>query len=193
LTFIADDPARLLAVDLCLHALSKDLSGQMKTLHALAETCADGCKTLKTVHTLSLQVRPHACDSRLAAALNGTITVPHLTHAFVNGDENERGVHAGSFIWSTTSVSVTGLMAGITNAGTHRAPAFDQCQKCHEPGVFEGRLIGRVIKSRKPDLRGAEISADYRILWDPIARRGATTRVRGTLEGAILEECPPAP
>jgi hypothetical protein len=192
MTFIADDPARLLATDLCLHAVSKDLTGVMKTVHAETEVCPDECRTLKTVHSLSLRVRRHNCDAKLAAALDGTITVLHLAHAFVNGDVKDRGVHAGEFIWSTPAVYVKGLMAGVTNAGTHRRPAFGECQVCHQPDVFEGRLIGRVLKSRSPDLRGAEITADYRIRWAPSARRGSSIKVVGTLEGAILKECQPA-
>ena len=63
-------------------------------------------------------------------------------------------------------------MSGVTNAGTHRLPAFKDCQKCDDRGVMEGRICGQIVSPNNPALNGCQVMAAYRIRFDSSAHRG---------------------
>ena len=185
-----DDPAAILQKELCLSALSKDLTGTLQLTDSKTHQChTPSCKTLKTVHLLKVKAASHApCDSHAGQLLDGTIVVERLVTAF-DQDGMHRGFHAGDFAWQGgPGTQVTGRMSGVTNVGTHRAPAFNDCQKCDDKGVIEGRLCGKIASTSHPALNGCQVMADYRIKFDPAAA-GGQGAVRGTLEGVIICSC----
>jgi len=185
-----DDPGSILQQSLCLSALSKDLKGNFGTPHATPHQCnAPSCKTLKVVQTLKLDVNAHApCDSHLGSLLNGTITIERLVTAY-DQDGGHRGVHAGDFVWAAGGgATVNGRISGMTNEGTHRPPAFQQCQTCEARGVMEGRLCGDIVAPNNPSLNGCHVMAAYRIKFDP-GSNGANGACTGTLEGSTLCKC----
>jgi hypothetical protein len=184
-----DDPTAISQKEWCVSALSKDLSGEFKLVdHKVHQCTKPNCKTLKTVHHMTLKAAGHApCDTHAGALLDGTITVDKLMSAF-DQDGAHRGFHAGDFVWNGAGATVTGRMSGITNAGTHRAPAFSDCQKCDEKGVMEGRLCGQIASTQNPAINGCQVMAAYRIRFDS-SSTGGTGAVRGTLEGVIICPC----
>ena len=185
-----DDPITILQKEWCLSALSKDVRGELHLSDSKPHQChTPPCKTLKTVHQLKVSVAGHSpCDSHSAALLNGTIVVERLVTVF-DQDGMHRGLHAGDFVWNGAAGShVTGRLSGVTNVGTHRAPAFNDCQKCDERGVMEGRLCGKILSPDNPALNGCQITGAYRIKFDPSVT-GGQGAVRGTLEGVILCSC----
>jgi hypothetical protein len=185
-----DDPAVLLQKDWCVSALSKDLEGALGHPDSKAHQCPKPpCKTLKTVQSLNLKVAAHApCDSKPSAALDGPFVIERLVTVF-DTDGLHRGYHAGDFVWhGAAGVTVTGRISGVTNVGSHRAPAFSACQKCDDKGVMEGRLCGTIASPNNPALNGCQVVGDYRIKFDPGAN-GGQGAVRGTLEGVILCTC----
>jgi hypothetical protein len=185
-----DDPGTILQKEWCLSALSKDLSGTLHLTDGKSHQChTPVCKTLKTVHQLKVEAVSHPpCDSRAGRLLDGTIVVERLVTVF-DRDGMHRGFHAGDFVWQgAAGIKVAGRISGVTNAGTHRAPAFTDCQKCDDKGVMEGRLCGQIASTSNPALNGCQVVADYRIRFDP-AVTGGQGGVRGTLEGVIICSC----
>ncbi len=142
--------------------------------------------------TSSSPCRPTICDSKAAGLLDGTLASGDLAHKFADADGNRRGVHEGTFRWNGSGATAVGTLRGVTNAGTHRAPAFDECQRCDNPGVMEGLLVGTIRKARDRRLVGCTIEAAYRLRFDP-STDGGSGAVRGTLEGAIVCDCPDRP
>jgi hypothetical protein len=185
-----DAPELILDREICLSEISKDLEGDLRLLESEREECASPkCRTLKTVHLLELKVQSHRpCDSRPGRLLDGVFSVRDLAHAFARGDGNRRGVHAGNFRWRGRNILVTGSISGITNAGTHRKPAFDDCQECDGHGYMEGRFCGTVRKARALELVGCQVIGVYRLRFDP-SREGGSGAVRGTLEGVLVCPC----
>jgi hypothetical protein len=174
----------------CVSPLSKDLEGSLELVYAEPEECRSlECKTLETEHYLKLAVSRHECDSKSAAVLDGTLTSADLAHKFADADGTRRGVHEATFRWRGAQTLVTGTLRGVTNAGTHRAPAFDECQRCEDPGVMEGLLVGKIRRARDRRLIGCTVQAAYRLRFDA-SREGGSSGVRGTLEGAIVCDCP---
>jgi hypothetical protein len=162
-------------------------------VHSAPERCrALRCKTLETQHHLKLAVSAHDCDSDVAKVLDGTLASGDLAHKFADADGTRRGVHEATFRWNGPRTIVTGTLRGVTNAGTHRAPAFDECQRCEDPGVMEGLLLGTIRRAPDRRLIGCTIQAAYRLRFDP-SREGGSGGVRGTLEGAIVCDCPDRP
>jgi hypothetical protein len=185
-----DDPGTILQKDWCVSALSKDLSGTLHLGETKPHQCTKPvCKTLKTVHQLTVKVATHApCDSKAGTLLDGTLVVERLVTVF-DQDGTHRGLHAGDFTWhGTAGITVAGRMSGVTNVGSHRAPAFTECQKCDDKGVMEGRLCGQITSPNTPALNGCQVVADYRIKFDPGAT-GGQGAIRGTLEGVIVCSC----
>ena len=185
-----DEPLKLYRTTLCLSALSKNMEGRLDLRDRDVQRCGEPeCKTLKTLHGLELEVGSHKpCDSKLGARLNGRLIVKEFVTAFEDADGEKRGVHAGDFVWEGPGVRVEGRMSGITNAGTHRDPVFDPCQKCHDPGYIEGRLCGSVTASRSPDLEGCYVVGTYRFKYDP-SSGGGEGGIVGTFEGSLLCPC----
>lgn len=177
----------------CLTALSKDLKGELRLLESEREKCRKlDCVTLEALHQLQLEVHSHDCDSRAGKRLDGRLNVPQLVHKFRDGDGNNRGVHEGRFRWRAPDLLATGRMTGVTNVGTHRRPAFDDCQSCKDRGVMEGMLLGRIVKTKYDRLLGCEVRAAYRLRFDP-SESGGSGGVVGTLEGAIVCDCDDRP
>lgn len=188
-----DDPATLLAKDWCLSAVSKDLLGTLSLLDNKPHAChTPPCKTQKTVQALKLKAATHApCDSDIAKKLDGALVVARLVTVF-DQDNLHRGFHSGDFVWAgAAGIQVTGRLSGITNVGTHRLPAFGDCQKCDDKGVMEGRLCGQIASTSNPALNGCQVEACYRIRFNPgsAGAPGGQGDVKGTLEGVIVCVC----
>jgi hypothetical protein len=177
----------------CLSSLSKNLEGELRLLESEKERCREPrCTTLETVHQIELRVSRHDCDSEAGALLDGTLHSGDLVHKFEAGDGNRRGIHDGSFRWKGVGALATGTLQGVTNAGTHRQPAFDDCQRCDNPGVMEGLLLGTIRRARDPRLIGCGLQSAYRLRFDP-STEGGSGAVAGTLEGALVCDCPVEP
>jgi hypothetical protein len=173
----------------CLYPVSKNLEGELRLVESERERCRKrDCLTLEAVHRLELRVFSHDCDSEAGKLLDGLLGSGELVHKFVDGDGNNRGVHEGPFRWRGDGLLVRGRLTGVTNVGTHRAPVFDECQRCDERGVMEGMLLGRIVRARDRRLEGCEVRAAYRLRFDP-STEGGSGAVRGTLEGAIVCDC----
>jgi hypothetical protein len=173
----------------CLYSLSKDLEGELRLIESEKELCRErDCTTLETLHQIVLRVSRHDCDSDAGALLDGTLHSGDLVHKFEGGDGNRRGIHEGSFRWRGVGALATGTLRGITNAGTHRKPAFDDCQRCHDPGVMEGLLLGTIRRARDRRLIGCGLQAAYRLRFEP-SSEGPSGALAGTLEGALVCDC----
>jgi hypothetical protein len=184
-----EDPAQLWARRVCLDPVSKDLRGEMRLLDRERQECDDRCLTLKTDHVLKLEVLSHErCDSEVGRRLDGTLFVRRLVTALAGGTGEGRGLHTGAFRWVGDGVLVEGRLSGMTNVGTHREPAFRDCQVCHDPGYMEGRLCGRVLRSKDEKLVGCEVTAAYRLRFEH-SEGFEDTRVEGTLEGLVVCSC----
>jgi hypothetical protein len=161
----------------------------LRLIEAEKERCREGdCTTLETLHQIELRASRHDCDSDIGALLDGTLHSGDLVHKFEDGDGNRRGIHEGSFRWRGAGALAAGRLRGITNAGTHRKPAFDDCQRCDNPGVMEGLLLGTIRRAHDRRLIGCGVQAAYRLRFDP-ARGGGSGAVAGTLEGALFCNC----
>jgi len=185
-----DDPAAVSDKEYCLSAVSKNLRGEFSAPHPKRHECKKPeCKTLRVTQTLKVAVSAEHCDSPLAKNLNGALAVERLASAF-DQDGNHRGIHAGDFVWTgVAGVTVKGRLSGMTNEGTHRPPAFNECQRCDQRGVMEGLLCGQIEAPKIEDLNGAQITASYRIgKFDPTAN-GPAGAALGTLEGMIITPC----
>lgn len=182
-----DDPKAILEKEFCVSALSKDLKGDLKLGNSKEHKCADPeCRTLRTAHSLKVEVSPTNCDSPASRALNGVLGVK-LSTAF-DTDGNHRGFHSGDFTWNgVAGLKITGRMSGVTNEGSHRIPIKD-CQKCGDRGIMEGKLCGEVVEAGNTKLKGCQVIAAYRIKFDPGAG-GGSGAVVGTIEGVIVCFC----
>lgn len=181
-----DDPGAIFEKEFCVSALSKDLKGEMKLSSSKEHKCKDPeCRTLRTIHSLKMNVSNAGCDSPAAKPLNGTLSVKLIT-AF-DTDGNHRGFHSGDFTWTgAAGLTVTGRMSGMTNEGSHRLPIKD-CQKCGDRGIMEGKLCGQVVEGDS-GLKGCQVIAAYRIKFDS-GSTGGTGGVVGTIEGVTVCFC----
>jgi hypothetical protein len=169
--------------------LSKDLTGELRLVESQRERCLDReCITLETVNQLDLDVARHDCDSEVGGLLDGRLHSGDLTHKFEDGDGTRRGIHEGTFRWQGVGALAVGTLQGVTNVGTHRQPAFDDCQRCDTTGVMEGLLRGTIRRARDRRLIGCGLQAAYRLRFDPTAK-GPQGGVRGTLEGDVVCNC----
>ena len=185
-----DDARELAKSRVCLEPVSKNAEGELRLVDREVEECSDPkCETLKTDHLLRLEVKSHKpCDSKVGKLLDGVFYVRKLVSALSDGNGERRGIHAGEFRWNGNGVRIEGRMSGMTNVGTHRAPVFDECQKCNSPGYMEGRLCGRIVKARDEKLVGCEVTAVYRFRFDH-SKGFQDTGIAGTIEGAVVCEC----
>lgn len=185
-----EDARELWERRVCLEPVSKNLRGELKLLDRERQECEEPrCLTLKTDHLLKLEVESHEpCDSELGRLLDGTLVVRRLIHALANGTGEGRGLHTGEFRWTGADVRIAGQLSGMTNVGTHRQPPLDPCQECHAPGYMEGRLCGSIVQARDQRLVGCQVTAAYRLLFDP-SEGFQDTGVRGTLEGLVVCAC----
>jgi hypothetical protein len=184
-------PADLLTAELCLDELSKDVRGDLRLVEARRHECREeDCLTLTAEHLLRLELTSHACDSALGALFNGRLVSKDLVSVFAAGSGNRRGMHTATFVWQSAvaTVTVQGRLAGMTNEGTHREPAFSACQRCDERGIMEGRLCGRIVRTADPRLTGAQVAAAYRLRFDP-GEDGGQSPVTGTIEGLVVRTC----
>lgn len=184
-------PDELARAVLCLDELSKNVKGELLILDADGHDCRTfDCRTLVVSHAIRAEVSSHDCDSKIGARFDGRLTVRDLTTVFTDGSGLRRGLHTATFQWRTPMGIVTGRMSGMTNEGTHREPAFKGCQQCGDVGVLEGRLCGRLVRSREPRLTGAQVTAAYRFAFEPTEKGGEGTLV-GTIEGLVVRSCEP--
>jgi hypothetical protein len=188
-------PVDLALADLCLDALSKNLSGELNLRTSEPHECREHeCRTLTTEHSLTLDLaRNRRCESEaLGELFNGQLVSQDLTTVFRDGSGVERGMHTATFRWTTAAGTIVGELSGMTNVGTHRPDAFPECQRCDDTGVMEGRLCGRICRPTEPRFVGAQVFGAYRIAFEADPRGGAGP-VRGTFEGVLVRTCEPFP
>lgn len=187
-----DDAAELWKRRVCMHPVSKNVEGRLELLDRERQVCTVDdreCRTLKTDHLLRGRVTSHEpCDSSVGRLLDGELVVRRLVSAFVDGSGENRGTHTGAFRWRGDGMLVEGELSGMTNVGTHREPVFGPCQECHERGVMEGRLCGRVVKAKDERLLGCVVTASYRIRFDP-SEGFQDTGFAATIEGLVVCSC----
>lgn len=187
--YCLDEPGVILKSRMCLEALSKNARGRFSPPKDEIQTCKKPlCKTLKTVQTLEVEIEPWKCDSKLGDRFNGRFIVERFVSAYEEGDGNRRGIHTGDFKWIGQGVVAEGRISGVTNAGTHRRPVFDDCQPCDAHGYMEGRFCGVVTETQVPELEGCHLLGTYRFRFDPTSR-GADGGMEGTFEGELLCPC----
>ena len=174
----------------CISPVSKNLRGAFSLTDAEPEECDKlDCQTLETTNSFKFSVAGFPCDSQLGALLDGVL-FGSMVHKFADGDGRRRGVHEATLRWrGRNRTLVAGTMRGVTNAGTHRTPVFDPCQECDEPGVMEGLLTGRVVRTDHESLVGCRVQACYRIRFEP-SEKGPQAEASATLEGALICACP---
>jgi hypothetical protein len=167
---------------ICMQAVSKDLTGEFFDEKQERQTCAKPpCVTLKGWLKFKVQVTPHApCDA--VAAFDGAIS-GELVFAYIK-EGHGRGYHLGRFEWAGSRSTLIGRMSGVTNAGTHRAPAAP-CEDCDRGGHMEGRLDAVVVRGEH---EGCRVLATYVIDFDPGFEIQGTA-VHGTLEGVSICPC----
>lgn len=182
-----DDPCTMLRRQVCLSPVSKDIEGEVGDPESERRACREPeCVTLTSVQPLTLKLNTHQdCDR--VAELDGTIEVRDLVHVF-DGDGTGRGFHSGSFRWASVAGLILGHLSGITNAGTHRAPAFQECQRCQD-AVMEGQLCGTVCRSREPGFADCQVFGAYRLRIEPSPEGLRPQGVRGTFEGVLVCPC----
>lgn len=182
-----EDPGAILEKQFCVTHVSKDLKGKLDLTNMKDHQCKEPkCKTRRVSHTLNVDVVRTKCDSDPSKFLDGSLAVK-LSTAF-DTDGMHRGFHSGDFVWTGVGgLTITGRMSGITNTGTHRRPIQD-CQKCNDVGILEGRLCGEVIKPGDSKLKGCQVMAAYRLKFDP-SEKGGSGAVVGTIDGVIVCFC----
>lgn len=172
----------------CLENLSKDARGRLTRTFKDHQECGDPpCVTFKTIHALELEVEKGPCDSALAKYFDGAFVVEKLATALIR-DGEQRGCHTGDFIWKGTGAVARGEITGTTNAGTHREPFFDPCQKCHAPGYMEGVFCGHVVDTEASELMECQIKGSYRLRFDH-SRGFQDTGIKGVFEGLVICPC----
>jgi len=167
---------------ICMQPVSKDLRGEFSVERQEKQECEKPyCVTLKGWLTFNVDVTPHdPCD--VVPAFDGTIE-GELVFAYIN-DGTGRGYHLGRFKWAGSASTLIGRMSGVTNAGTHRAPAQD-CEPCDRGGHMEGRLDAVVVDGEH---QGCRVLATYVIEFDS-GSKVQSTAVYGTLEGVSICPC----
>lgn len=185
-----DDARRLWNQRVCLEPVSKNLRGELRLLDRERQQCEESdCRTLKTDHMLKVEVHSHEpCDSDVGRLLDGVLFVRRLVSAMSDGTGEGRGLHTGEFRWVGADFRIEGHLSGMTNVGTHREPVFQACQECHAPGHMEGRLCGRIVKAKDKRLVGCQVTAGYRLHFDP-SEGFQDTGIEGTLEGLVVCPC----
>jgi len=181
------DPCTMLRRKVCLTPLSRNLEGELGEPDIEHRACRKPeCVTLTSVQTLLLKLGDaEECDK--LPDLQGAIEVRDLVHVF-DGDGTGRGMHSGEFRWQSSIGLIMGRLAGITNAGTHRPPVFNECQRCRD-AVMEGQFQGTVCRPRSPEFADCQVFGAYRLRIDP-GRDGLPAQgVRGTLEGLLITPC----
>jgi hypothetical protein len=171
----------------CLTNVSKNFEGDLRPVDVEPRRCESGCETLVVEQHLVAEIAGHDCDGNIGRLLDGRLVV-ELIHVFTDGKPDQRAVHAGKFRWLAAAGQIAGELNGLTNAGTHRPPAFGECQTCDERGVMEGRLWGRFRRVNEPIFANALMEASYRIRFDPTGE-GGQGRVVGTIEGSLVTPC----
>jgi hypothetical protein len=185
-----DNPAQIASQKMCLTPLSKNLRGLLRPASNKPQQCeTPPCKTLKTVHGLTLSVVRHApCDPPDNKVFDGDFKIIKLVSAF-DQDGHHRGFHAGDFVWAGQgNLRIKGRISGVTNVGTHRQPVFQNCQTCDTRGVMEGRLCGKITQGPK-HLKGCQVFGAYRFKFDATQNTGGAGAIQGTFEGLVICRC----
>ena len=184
-----DESGIIFKQKMCVHSVSKNFKATLRLLDKNEQKCEKpGCVTLKTIHLLKLGGGSHnPCDSKFGKLLTGGLVVEKLVTAF-DQDGTHRGFHAGDFVWKTATFMAVGRLSGVTNAGTHRAPIFNNCQPCDARGFMEGRICGEITDTKKPELKGCQIIGTYRIRFTPTVTGGGGGG-QGTIEAVLVCPC----
>ena len=181
----------------CIAELSKRIvRGQIRRIGEPKYDVCDSppCRSFKVKHNFSCILRTNEeCDSKSSKILDGADEDEHssqpnftseITHGLILNGEG-RGSHYGKFnIFGSEGTNVTGILAGITNAGTHHTFS-NECETCNVKGHMEGRLIGKITKG---PLIGSRIFASYMIRFEHSPEFNDTL-AGGTLEGVIVSDC----
>ena len=115
--------------------------------------------------------------------LDGTLVVRRLVSALHNGTGQGRGLHTGEFQWAGDGVRVAGHLSGMTNVGTHRPPVFGPARDARPATWKAGCAAHR--PGQGPALVGCQVTAAYRLLFDP-SEGFQDTGIQGTLEGLVV-------
>jgi hypothetical protein len=189
MTCVCDDsdPCAMLRRAVCLTPVSKDADGEFGPPESERRACREpDCVTLTTLQRLDLRLSSHEeCDR--VVELDGVLEVRDLVVVF-DGDGTGRGMTSGTFRWESGVGLVLGTLAGIANAGTHREPAFGDCQGCRD-AVLEGQLRGTVCRARDPRFTDCRVVGAYRLRIDPGRDGIPEQRVAGTVEGLLVCPC----
>lgn len=184
-----DDYATIYSQKMCVNSVSKNFKASIRVLQKEEQKCEKPeCRTLKTIHAMKIGVvSNNPCDSKVGKMLTGTIVVEKLASAF-DQDGTKRGFHGGDFVWKTASFVAEGRMSGVSNAGTHRRPIFDDCQPCDARGFMEGRICGQIVETNKPELKGCQLIGTYRMRYQPTPT-GPNAGGQGTIEAVLVCPC----
>lgn len=167
---------------MCLYAISKDIEGELQYQDHHDHTCSSGCVTMKNLSILEVRVTAGPCDSAEAASLDGVIEAQWV--AAHENDGNQRGVHGGKAKWGGAGSEAAGFLAGLNNAGTHRAPPYS-CEDCDRHGHLEGRFRFAILDGKH---QGCVAVGQYAIEYDA-STTGISTAVHGIMEGSIVCDC----
>lgn len=179
----------------CIAEISKIIvRGQIRRIGEPKYDICDSpsCRSFKAKHNFSCILRTNeGCDSKLAKILDGLDEptsrpnfTSEITHGLILNGEG-RGAHSGKFhIVGSEDTNVTGILTGITNAGTHHTFS-NECETCNVKGHMEGRLVGKITKG---SLVGSRIFASYMIRFEHSPEFNDTIAA-GTLEGIIVSDC----
>jgi hypothetical protein len=182
-----EDPRLMREQNLGPFALSKNLEDRIGRAEGERRECQDPeCGNPMTVQPLEFEVRTNApCDSRQGWLLDSALEVEGPVH-----DATQRGFHSGGFRRRVEGTLVVGEFTGITNAGTHRGPIIQECQRYHHLGFMEGRFCGAVEETEEKS-RGRRLFGTYRLRMGERSGEGLPEQeLAGIREGAeFLYEC----
>ena len=183
-----DDSGTMREEAFCLFSVSKDVKGVSEAPEDKVHECREpDCLTLATFQELSLELSGTRCDDKRSRVLNGDLKL-ELVQQF-DQDATKRGFHSGRFVWHFNDGQAAGELSGVTNAGTHRAPHFEACQKCSAPKFLEGRLCAVVEETDDEFLKDARILAVHKLRFRSAGKTGMKGSVVGTLEGVVIRRC----
>lgn len=170
----------------CIFELSKKMTnGQMRRIgEPRLYTCdSPSCKSFKVEHNFTCILKTNKeCDSKTAAIIDGRLT-SEIIHGLITNGQGRGAHHAKFLINGSKDLEVVGILAGITNAGTHHGTA--DCEPCDVKGHMEGRLVGSI---KKGPLLGSRIFASYMIFFEH-SPEFTDTIANGELEGIIVSDC----
>jgi hypothetical protein len=176
----------------CIDGISKIISrGAIRRIGKPRYDICDSppCKSFKAKHNFSCVLRPNlGCDTKIGKFFTTATVRPNFTSTITQGlilNGEGRGAHHGKFtIVGRDGLRASGILGGITNAGTHQTPPSN-CEPCFVKGHMEGRLTGKITKG---SLNWGRIFASYMVLFEA-STEFKDTPAKGSLEGVIVRDC----